>query len=87
MFRNTVEIYGRPDCPWCDRAKELCRDAGYRFITYDITQEGQLERFQVRTRGARTVPQVFLGELLVGGFEGFKAAHDRGIVQQFLGGQ
>ena len=66
-----ILIYGKPMCPFCDRAKALCEQRGfdyeYKTLGTDYTKEELLENFP----GARTVPQIVVNGLKVGGFEGF----------------
>ena len=66
-----IEIYGKPMCPFCDKAKALCETRGYKY-TYkslgtDYTKEELLENFP----GARTVPQIVVNGEKVGGFDSF----------------
>ena len=66
-----IEIYGKPMCPYCDRAKALCEQRGFKF-TYkslgtDYTKEELLEHFP----GARTVPQIRVNGESVGGYDSF----------------
>lgn len=82
-----VEIYGRPACPYCENAKALCAERGLSHVYYDIQADpARYGEFIVRTRGAKTVPQIFIGEVLIGGFTEFNRAVSDGIVEQMLGG-
>lgn len=51
-------IWGRPDCIRCERAKKFLEDVGedYNYITLDTSNS--LEFFE-KTKGRKTVPQVF----------------------------
>ena len=53
-----VEIYGKPMCPYCDKAKMLCemRKLEYKYfmLNEDFTKEELLEKFPT----ARTFPQI-----------------------------
>jgi len=66
-----ILIYGKPMCPFCDRAKALCEQRGfayeYKSLGTDYTKEELLENFP----GARTVPQIVVNGNKVGGFDGF----------------
>ena len=68
MKRFTV--FGRPDCGYCVRAKQLldAKDYDYRWI--DIYQEGISKADLEKTIGkpVETVPQIFHGQDHVGGF-------------------
>ena len=66
-----ILIYGKPMCPFCDKAKAVCEQRGYvyeyRSLGTDYTKEELLETFP----GARTVPQIVVNGVKVGGFDGF----------------
>ena len=66
-----IEIYGKPMCPFCDKAKNLCETRGFKY-TYkslgtDYTREELLEQFP----NARTVPQIIINGEKIGGYEQF----------------
>ena len=64
-----IEIFGKPQCPFCDQAKALCETRGlkytYKSLGTDYTKEELLETFP----GARTVPQIIVGGNKIGGFD------------------
>ena len=66
-----ILIYGKPMCPFCDKAKALCDQRGYAYeyktLDVDYTKEELLENFP----GARSVPQIVVNGLKVGGYEQF----------------
>lgn len=68
-----VTIYTKGYCPFCDRAKDLFKRKG---ITYDeISLDGKPEAFtelKMKT-GMMTVPQIFIGDQLVGGYQELSA--------------
>ena len=63
-----IEIYGKPMCALCDKAKALCENLGleytYKSLGTDYTMEELLENFP----GARTVPQIKIDGKSIGGF-------------------
>jgi glutaredoxin 3 len=62
-----VLMYTKSWCPYCERARELLKRKGVAFQEIDIeTQPGQRENM-IRRSGRHTVPQIFIGEHLVGG--------------------
>jgi len=66
-----IEIYGKPHCPYCDKAKNLCETRGFKY-TYktlgsDYSKEELLETFP----GARTVPQIIISGKKIGGYDQF----------------
>ena len=66
-------VWSKYNCPYCDQAKALLKMKGIAFEEKKIgdgyTKEDLLEAVPT----ARTVPQIFLGEELVGGFTELKA--------------
>jgi len=66
-----IEIYGKPMCPFCDKAKSLCETRGFKY-TYkslgtDYTREELMEQFP----NARTVPQIVINCQKIGGYDQF----------------
>jgi glutaredoxin 3 len=65
-------VWSKYQCPYCDQAKALLTQKGIQFEERKIgdgyTREDLLEAVPT----ARTVPQIFLGEELVGGFTELK---------------
>ena len=66
-----IEIYGKPMCPFCDKAKNLCETRGFKY-TYkslgtDYTREELMEQFP----NARTVPQIVINGQKIGGYDQF----------------
>lgn len=63
-----IEIYGKPQCPYCDKAKRLCETRGYKFVyktlDVDYTREELLETFP----NVRTVPQIIVNGTKIGGY-------------------
>lgn len=64
-----IEIYGKAQCPFCDRAKALCEQRQYDYKYYqlgvDFTREEVLEMFP----GARTFPQIKVQGTSIGGYD------------------
>jgi len=64
-----VKIYSTVYCGFCARAKELLKGKGVAFEEIDVTgDDGSRERLVELSGGLRTVPQIFIGELHVGGY-------------------
>lgn len=65
---QAVTIYTTRICPYCVSAKRLLskKGASYREIPVDTSDEHYNEML-ARSNGQRTVPQIFIGEVHVGG--------------------
>lgn len=68
-----IIIYGKPQCPFCEKAKNLCDQRGFKYeyksLGTDYTKEELLENFP----GARTVPQITINGEKIGGYDQFTA--------------
>jgi glutaredoxin 3 len=65
---KTVRIYTTPFCPYCVRAKSLLKKKGAPFEEIDVMMDQDArEEMQANSGGARTVPQIFIGDTHVGG--------------------
>jgi glutaredoxin 3 len=85
MSMSKVEIYTKMGCPYCTRAKRLLADKGVDFVEYDITMGGP-DRAEMlrRAPGASTVPQIFIGDALVGGSDDLAALEAKGALDPLL---
>ncbi len=65
-----VIMYSTNTCPFCDRAEKLLNKKGVEVTRYKIDEDhSKLKEMLQRTNGARTVPQIFIGDKYVGGFD------------------
>ncbi len=63
-----IEIYTRPGCGFCHRAKRLLDGKELTYQEYNIwEEEGRNEEMLKRSNGERTVPQVFINDNHIGG--------------------
>lgn len=72
-----IVIVGKPNCPRCDMAKQLCRMKGEAFDYKQVFQHIQLEELEQIVGGkVQSVPQIYLSEdglnTYIGGYEELK---------------
>jgi len=80
-----VVIYTTDYCSFCARAKALLRSKGVNFEEIDLSRDPRLcEEVQQRT-GRRTVPQIFIDGVSVGGFDEIRQLDDDGELDRMLG--
>ena len=65
-------IWSKYQCPYCDQAKALLTQRGIAFEERKIGDGYTKEDLLEAVPSARTVPQIFLGEELIGGFTELK---------------
>lgn len=64
-----IVLYTAVYCPWCWRAKSLLERHGIPYEEHDITTNFEERRRLTRETGRRTVPNVFLDGVSIGGFD------------------
>lgn len=67
-----ITIYGKPQCPFCDKAKNLCEQRGYEYEYKTLGKDYQVEELLETFPGAKTVPQIIINSQKVGGFNDFE---------------
>ncbi len=80
-----VVVYSTLMCPYCVRAKALLKAKGVAFeeIRVDLDRDRMVEMMQ--RSGRRTVPQIFIGDVHVGGYDDMAALDARGGLDPLLG--
>jgi glutaredoxin 3 len=81
-----ITMYSTGWCPYCDRARALLQRKGVPVQEYKI-DEDDLHRAEMlaRSGGRRTVPQIFIGDRHVGGFDDLYALDKAGELDKLLG--
>jgi glutaredoxin 3 len=65
-----IVIYTKSSCAYCHMAKDLLRRKGATFNEIDVSgRPGEQQAMSARANGRRTVPQIFIGDVHVGGFD------------------
>ncbi|MEJ6638939.1 MAG: glutaredoxin 3 [Octadecabacter sp.] len=83
----TVELYTTQICGFCHAAKRLLTSKGVSFSEIDVMADPvrRAEMMQ-RANGGRTVPQIFIGEMHVGGNDDLQALERAGKLDALLKG-
>lgn len=66
-------VWSKYNCPYCDQAKALLKQKSIPFEEKKIGDGYTKEELLEAVPSARTVPQIFLGDELVGGFTELRA--------------
>ena len=64
-----VKLYTTQSCPFCVRAKRLLEARGIPYEDVDVGGDDALREEIMQRTGRRTVPQIFIDERSIGGFE------------------
>lgn len=83
---HSVRIYTVSYCSFCRHAKELLRERGIAFEEIDVTADARTREWLVGATGRRTVPQVFVGENPIGGYEELRSLDRSGRLASLVDG-
>jgi glutaredoxin 3 len=82
---SQVRIYTTPICPYCVRAKALLAKKGVPFDEIDVYMDADARNDMLsKTKGACTVPQIFIGDFHVGGCDELYALDKAGELDPLL---
>ena len=81
-----VEVYTTPFCPYCHRAKALLKRKQVTFEEFDVMMDaGRRAEMTRRAKGRRTVPQIFIDGVGIGGSDELHALEREGRLDALLG--
>ncbi len=82
-----VKIYTSPICPYCVRAKSLLSKKGAEIEEINVFMDGDARHeMELKSGGRRTVPQIFVGDVHVGGCDDLYALEGQGKLDPLLNG-
>jgi glutaredoxin 3 len=86
MSETEVVVYSTGWCPYCDRAKSLLgrKEVAFREVKVD-EDPAERDAMLKRSGGRRTVPQIFIGDRHVGGYDELYALEKTGELDKLLG--
>ena len=79
-----VQIYTTQWCPYCHAAKSLLEDKGVAYEEVNAEDPEIRMAMVQRANGRRTVPQIFIGDTHVGGYDDMAALDRRGQLDPLL---
>ena len=82
-----VRIYTTTYCGYCQAAKSLLGQRGVTFQEIDCTDDPATRKWLIEQTGQRTVPQIFIGGVAVGGFSELSALDRAGKLRAILAGE
>ena len=80
-----VKMYTTAVCPYCVRAKQILKSRGVQAIEeIRVDLSDQAREHMLALTGRRTVPQIFIGELHIGGCDDLMALDNQGGLMPLL---
>ena len=80
-----VVIYSKPNCPFCTKAKNWFKTHGFTYTENVLYTEDQMLAMFQKVPGARSVPQIFIDDKLIGTYDDLMIVADT-IVKKTGGG-
>jgi len=79
-----VVMYATAWCPYCARARELLESKKVDFQVIDIDRDPALRQEMMARSNRHTVPQIFIGDVHVGGCDDLHALNAKGGLDPLL---
>jgi len=79
-----IEIYTKPYCPYCDRAKALLEQKGAEYKEVIASSDPELRSEMNARSGRYTYPQIFIDDRHIGGCDDLMALDRRGGLDPLL---
>jgi glutaredoxin 3 len=84
-MQNKIIVYTSNNCSYCVRAKKLLEQKGLSYEEINIQiQTDQREEMISKSNGKRTVPQIFINEAHIGGFQELNKISIEGNLEKYL---
>ncbi|WP_415756947.1 glutaredoxin 3 [Pseudomonas sp. LT1P18] len=81
---NTVTLYTTDTCPYCRSAKSLLASKGVTMQEINIQREPDKLEEMLNRSGRRSVPQIFIGDRHIGGFDDLAKLDRQGGLMSML---
>ncbi len=80
----SIVMYLRQTCPFCVMAKRLLAEKGWEWTEIDIQQDPERRAEMIERSGRHTVPQIFIGDEHIGGFDDLAVLDAAGQLDDLL---
>ena len=80
-----IRLYGTGSCSWCTAARRLLQRKGLDFDDIAVDLDDEMRREIAVRSGRRTVPQIFIDDRPVGGFDELVELDRSGELDRLLG--
>lgn len=86
MSSPHVRMYSTAMCPYCVRADRLLASKGVGFEKIDVSSAEKWQEMEMASNRS-TVPQIFIGDLHVGGYDELATLERAGKLDKILSGE
>ncbi len=83
-LKKNIKIYTTDDCGYCKKAKILLNLYNIDYEELVIKNEKERNNMANLSAGKRTVPQIFINDLNIGGYDEIYSLHKNGDLKKLL---
>jgi glutaredoxin 3 len=84
IVMSEVTIYTTNTCPYCVAAKNLLKAKGVSYNEINVQTSIEQRNIMMERSGRRTVPQIFIGDRHIGGFDDMALLERKGELNALL---
>ena len=82
---KNITVYTGPMCSYCDAAKRLLNKKNIPFKEINIALEkGKMEEMLKKSNGMKTIPQIFIENSHIGGYDELRALENKGELDKLI---
>jgi|TARA_B100001765_G_scaffold47025_1_gene27215 glutaredoxin 3 len=82
---KNITVYMGPMCSYCDAAKRLLNKKNIPFKEINIAlEEGKMEEMLKKSNGMKTIPQIFIEDHHIGGYDELRALENKGELDKLI---
>ena len=84
MSNPDVLVYCAPFCPYCTWARQLLDSKGVEYTLINVNEDEAIRQEMEERSQRNTVPQIFIGDHHVGGYDDLSALEQQGELDRLL---
>ena len=82
---KNITVYMGPMCSYCDAAKRLLNKKNIPYKEINISlEEGKMEEMLKKSNGMKTIPQIFIEDHHIGGYDELRALENKGELDKLI---
>lgn len=84
MSQAEIIVYYAPFCPYCGWAKQLLKSKNVEFSMINVNDAVEIRQEMEQRSGRTSVPQIFIGDTHVGGYDEMATLDDNGELDSLI---
>ena len=82
---KNITVYMGPMCSYCDAAKRLLNKKNIPYKEINIAlEEGKMEEMLKKSNGMKTIPQIFIENSHIGGYDELRTLENKGELDKLI---